>query len=195
MTNTNTEKKTLTERVQEELIKRLTDAEWHKITINMKKSGHDLTISPCAQTADINKLEDVEYFLVESPELPWLGGDTIEVISEQIANYDKHLAEKVDKGKKLRDFYQKNLSGHTAKELRHGNDYFGKIFEIWQQNRKDNEISLDDLINSYDMSTIAENNDTVDYIKTAIAVSMAFSTYSDWHKDVYGHRPRIEGVF
>lgn len=60
MTNTNTEKKTLTERVQEELIKRLTDAEWHKITINMKKSGHDLTISPCAQTTDINKLEDIE---------------------------------------------------------------------------------------------------------------------------------------
>lgn len=87
------QKKTLTERVQEELIKRLTDAEWHKITINMKKSGHDLTISPCAQTTDINKLEDVEYFLVESPELPWLGGNTIEVISEQIANYDKHLAE------------------------------------------------------------------------------------------------------
>lgn len=132
---------------------------------------------------------------MNAEELPWLGGNTIEVISEQIANYDKHLAEKIDEGKELRDFYQKNLSGHTAKELRHGNDYFGKIFEIWQQNRKDTEISLDDLINSYDMSTIAENNDTVDYIKTAIAVSMAFSTYSDWHKDVYGHRPRIEGDF
>lgn len=192
MTNTNTEKKTLTERIQEELIKRLTDTEWHKITINMKKSGHDLTISPCAQTTDINKLEDVEYFLVESPELPWLGGNTIEVISEQIANYDKHLAEKVDEGKELRDFYQKNLSGHTAKELRHGNDYFGIIYDLWRQ---DTSMPLDEFIKGYDVATIAKNEDTVDYIKTVLAVSMAYSTYSDWHKDVYGHRPRIEDDF
>lgn len=195
MTNTNTEKKTLTERVQEELIKRLTDAEWHKITINMKKSSHDLTISPCAQTTDINKLEDVEYFLVESPELPWLGGNTIEIISEQIANYDKYLAENDDEKKQLRDFYKKHLSGHTEKELRDGNSYFGKIYDIWRQNSKNSDISLDDLIATYDMSTLTENNDTVDYIKTAIGVSTAFSTYSDWYKDVYGRRPRIEGDF
>lgn len=192
---TNKVKNPLIKRVQDELIKRLTDADWHEITINMKKSGDNVSISPCGQTSNINKLEDVEYFLVTSPTLPWLGGDTIETISEQIVNYDKYIAEHIDDRKQLHDFYENHLSGHTDKELRDGNTYFDKIFNIWQQNRDDNNISLDELINNYDLSSIAENNDTADYVRTAIKVSMDYSAYSDWHKDVYGRRPQIKGNF
>ena len=161
----------------------------------MKKSGDNVSISPCSQKSNINKLEDVEYFLVASPTLPWLGGDTIETISEQIVNYDKYIAKHIDERKKLHDFYENHLSGHTDKELRDGNAYFDKIFNIWQQNSDGNNISLDELINSYDLSSIAKNNDTADYVRIAIKASMAYDAYSDWYKDVYGRRPRIEGNF
>ena len=195
MTNieTKTVRKPLVERVQDELIKRFINADWHEITLDMKKTGHKVTITPCTQGPDITKLEDVEYFLVNSPELPWLGGDTIESISEQIANYDKYIEENKNSKSDIRKFYDANLAGHTAKELHDGNEYFEILYDIWH--KTDMSIGLYEMINAYDLSSIAKNNDSVDYIKAVLKLSNDYGFYSDWYKDLHGHRPHIEGDF
>lgn len=110
-------------------------------------SGYRVAVTPC----DISSYEELKahqervktdpfpyfgYFLVDSYELPWLGGSDLNKVCAELAKYDELIAENESDKDELFEFKQKVLAQET----------------------------LDDF-------------------------QEMFSTYSDWHKDVYGYRP------
>jgi len=98
-----------------------------------------VTIRPCHSGCGAPaRFEDVEYFLVFSPSLPWLGGSTIEDVAKQLNNYGKSLAEAGADKKKLAEIRTTLESGTLGPDE-------------WED---------------------------------------LFSFYSDFYKDVFGHRPR-----
>ena len=121
---------TMQDRIVAELTKRIIDNNFKDITIHMKKSGHDIVISPCIFTDEL-KMENVEWFLVYAG-INTAGNDKIEKIAEFIMNYDKLIEEDKEDKIRLHAYYDKY-----------------------------------------------HNTDKMDW-----------DFYSNWYKDLYGHRPR-----
>ena len=126
------------ERTAQELRRRIIAAQFQEISVTMACNGDEVTIKRCGGVVEPKSFDQVEYYLVFAPSLPWLGGDTLEKIAEQLNGYKKMLEEAEDDKKKLLGI---------KKRLEQG----GIDRDEW-----------DDL----------------------------YSYYSDYHKDVYGYRPR-----
>lgn len=80
----------------------------------------------------------MEYYLVYSPSLPWLGGDTLEAVAGQLNSYSKRLKEAEAERERLAEIRNKLETEPMG-------------CDEWEE---------------------------------------LFSFYSDFYKDVYGHRPR-----
>ena len=111
-------------------------------------SGYSVSVTPCdiesyQQLVEHQKRVKSDpfpyfgYFLVESFELPWLGGSDLDKVCADLAKYDELIAENNGSAKKLDAFKARMLAQTT--------------FEAFQE---------------------------------------MFDTYSDWHKDLFGYRPR-----
>lgn len=50
-------------------------------------------------------------------------------------------------------------------------------------------VSLLDFMDGFCFADIAKDNDSPEHVKELIQLSMNLDTYSDWYKDLYGHRP------
>lgn len=127
----------MVERVVAELSARLQAAGFHDIEITMKCNGDKLTIKPCGYGA-IHSVGQIEYFLVESASLPYLGGDTLEIVARHIVEYPELLKQQ------------------EAYKLR--------LMEIADQLNCPVNMSADEW-------------------------QARFDSFSDFYKDVYGHRP------
>lgn len=96
-------------KIYNELERRLQENNYKEISITMKCNGDTVTITPCARMGDVTSLSDAEYFLVISPSIPWLGGDTLEDVAKQIANYENTIADNNDEKEKCRKFFKENI--------------------------------------------------------------------------------------
>ena len=179
----------LQNKIKSELLNRFDAASWKGITIHMKKSGHDLILTPCSQISPVNE-QNVEYIMIDGAPIMLYGCDTIDELAETIANYDSILDEKLEQPRKLREFAQKSLKGHTLKELEDGNAFVSDMWKQW--NTK--ESSWEDFSKNFDYSIFVDANHDVKTIKDNIALSHAWNTYSDWYKELYGHRPSADIV-
>lgn len=121
------------------LQKRILAANFEPITVNMKCNGDAITITPCSSVSVITGFEQIEYYLVGSPSLPWLGGDNLETVAKQLNNYENMLAEKKTDEVKLADLREQLTNGSITSQ------------DEWDAR---------------------------------------YEWYSDYHKDVYGFRPR-----
>lgn len=127
------------ERTAKELRKRIEAAGLQDISVTMACNGDVVTIRPCHAGYGVPaRFEEIEYFLVYSPSIPWLGGNTIEAVAKQLNNYGKELKELEADKKKLDEIRNTLKSG-------------GLGCDEWED---------------------------------------LFSFYSDFYKDVFGHRPR-----
>lgn len=124
---------TLKERVVDELVKRIMDNNFERISISMKCNGDVIYITPCSMVPEITSFDDIEYFLIDCS-LPWAGNDKIEKVADFIIDYQNRVDENEQEKIRLKEYYKK-------------------------------------------------------YHNTS---KMDWSWYSDWHKDVYGYRPRHE---
>ena len=86
----------------------LTESGWTDIFFPMS-NGDMLTISPCGYAKNLNE-DNVEYYLVFSPSTPNMGGDTLDIIAEQIANYEQHLQERAAEKAELRAFFDRRIA-------------------------------------------------------------------------------------
>jgi len=125
------------------LLEKIKAADWGEITIQMKKSGHELYIKPMSQMCHkIEDLSDIEYYLVDGSPILHMGSDSLDRLVNDLINYDQLLIELDDSKTKLKNFFDEYV-----------------VTEAKDPNYKTYE---------------SEN----------------FGTYSDWHKDVFGYRPR-----
>lgn len=120
------------------LRKRFVNSNMLPITLNMKCNGDVVTVTPCSAVDPITTFDAVEYYLVDSPSLPWLGGDKLETVAKQLAEYELLLEQNAK---------DKDRLGGMAHWL---------------------------------MSDQAKSKDEWEDV---------YQTYSDFYKDVYGHRP------
>ena len=86
----------------------LTEADWSDIFFPME-NGDSLTITPCGYAPELNE-QNTEYYLVFSDKTPNMGGDTLKIIAEQIANYETHLQEQAAEKAKLRAYFDRNIA-------------------------------------------------------------------------------------
>ena len=122
----------MTNRIYEELKKRIEASGFEPITIEMKCNGDKITITPCwSGMGAPRSWSEIEYFLVDSTVLNLYGSESLERIVPQIANYEELLKENDDEIEKLKAYIRK----------------YGK-------------------------------NSDWDWV-------------SDWHKDLFGHRPHV----
>lgn len=77
--------------IQRELAKRIEEAGFKEVTITMKINGDEITITPCGY--NIEKWDDIDYFLLDSQKLNLCGDGKLEKVAATIADYDKLLEE------------------------------------------------------------------------------------------------------
>ena len=86
----------------------LTANNWSDTDITMP-NGDIVTISPCGYARQLNE-QNTEYYLVLSPSTSNLGGDTLAIIADQLAGYEKHLQEQAAEKVELRAFFDRNIA-------------------------------------------------------------------------------------
>lgn len=127
------------EKTARELRRRIEAAGFREITLTMACNGDKVTVSPCySGYGTPASFDQVEYYLVYSPSLPWLGGDTLEAVAGQLNSYSKRLKEAEAERERLAEIRNKLETEPMG-------------CDEWEE---------------------------------------LFSFYSDFYKDVYGHRPR-----
>lgn len=84
-------------RIYNELKKRIEDAGFNEITIEMKVNGDKIIITPCKGYQEGPKnWDNIEYFLLDSQFINLLGEDTLMKVAETIAHYEDYLKESND---------------------------------------------------------------------------------------------------
>lgn len=118
------------ERTVQKLRKRIVAAQFQEITVRMACNGDEVTIKPCS-VVEPKSFDQVEYYLVFSPSLPWLGGDTLEKIAEQLNGYKKMLEGVEDDKKKLSDIKKQLEQGGI------GRDEWDDLYSFYSDYYKD----------------------------------------------------------
>lgn len=95
---------------------------------------------------------------------------------------------------KLQKFYETHIKGHTSEELKLGNDICMKAYEWHKEVPKDMQTGyvFDDSLTDYYLGRYHSeiNPCPIEVLRKAYNLANDFSFYSDYHKDVYGYRPR-----
>ena len=96
---------TKVEMIQEELKRRIENAGFEAITIEMKVNGDLITITPCGY----GKLNwnNIEYFMMDSTKVNMYGWDKLEKVAETIANYEELLKENDEEIESLKEHIRK----------------------------------------------------------------------------------------
>lgn len=94
-------------------------------------------------------------------------------------------------------FYNEHIKGHSKEELQLGNKIAYAAREVYRNLPKEETENIyyifdDSLLGVY-AATYWEShrNYFIQDLLNALKFSLAFESYSDWHKDVYGFRPRL----
>ena len=77
------------------------------ITVTMKCNGDLVYITPCFWDLDETNLNRADFFLVDSPTLPWLGAEKITKVAEELANYEALIKERDEDIIELAKHYKK----------------------------------------------------------------------------------------
>lgn len=103
--------------------------------------GYEVTVTPC----DISSYQELKahqervktdphpyfgYFLVDSYELPWLGGSDLDRVCKDLARYDELIAENESSKEKLLKLRDKMLDAETL-------DEFQEMFDSYSDWHKD----------------------------------------------------------
>lgn len=175
-----------TEYTKQELIKRFTENNWEALDLEMK-TGDFVRVTPCFYGDDIpTKPEDCEWFLMDCATINLCGSDKIEDVANQLNSFADDLVKDAKEKDQLADFYDKHLAWATADDRQKAYDAHGKFYDYfigsgltWDETE---EKHLPDVAKDLGM--------TLEDAKKYLGLSMDFSWYSDWHKDLYGYRPR-----
>lgn len=109
------------ENAKAKLLKMLDDADWEKVTIK-HECGDEIIITPCGN-GKLNA-KNVEYFLCDSPELPWLGTDKIDNLVNELLGYEDLKKEHDEEKKKLAEYKTKMLNAKTADDFESMYDWY-----------------------------------------------------------------------
>ena len=169
-----------------ELIKRFTANGWTELTLQMK-SGDTVIITPCYYGDDTPKSDkECEWFLMDSSTIYLIGGETLDIIAEQLNNFENLKDEREKEKVSLANFYNEKIGSKSEADRLLATNLSHYIFDTWT----DQSCSYDEHVDNITAEACRFFNIDTKKFHELLDIEEARSIYSDWHKDVYGRRPR-----
>lgn len=166
------------------LINRFNENGWKELELTLK-TGDRVWITPCPINygEPVTSVDDIEYFLLASDSINLCGSENLDKIAETLNNFSQLKAEDENSRIELQKFYEDNIMGHSDEEWKLGHELYKLMYEdpkyTWQTPIAEIAKDLADKLNG-DAKTF----------ESALRLVENGGTYSDWYKDIYGHRPR-----
>lgn len=174
-----------------EILKKRSDNGRKEFTVEMHCNGEKVTISPCKYD---DGDADPEYFLVYCS-LPWSGFDTWEKLAQFLMDYEKHVNEAKDEKSEITNYFLKYFSGCDEDKLRVGSNVAYMAYDYYHELPKEAKTGVSYIFDEKLVPLYIEKYReahpmySTEYLTEALELSERWSSYSDWHKDVFGFRP------
>ncbi len=172
------------EATRKALINRFEENNWKELEITLK-TGDRVWITPCPTMygENVNSVDDIEYFLLASDSINLCGSSNIDDVAETLNNFSQLKEEDENSRIELQRFYEENIAGHSDEEWKLGHE----LHKMMYANPKYNwetpfSVVAADLANQL--------GGDANQFEAALRLVENGGTYSDWHKDIYGYRPR-----
>ena len=170
------------EATRKALIDKFNENGWTELSLTLK-TGDRIWITPCAYGQEIHSPEDVEYFLLDSDSIYLCGSDSLDKIAETLNTFSDLKKQDESDKLELQKYYDENIAGHSDEEWKLGHE----LIRLMYENRK---YTWETPLREVAEALAEELSGDVDKFESAMRLVECGSTYSDWYKDVYGHRPR-----
>lgn len=170
------------EKTRNALINRFENNGWKELELTLK-TGDRVWITPCYYGEGTPSLDDIEYFLMNSDSVYLCGADNIDKIADTLNHFSDIKNEDESEKAELEKYFKENIEGHSEEEWRLG---YALNKETWNNPKYSWETPLHDI--AVDLSD--KYGISVDKVESALILIENASIYSDWYKDVWGHRPR-----
>lgn len=169
-----------------ELVKRFQNNGWDRLDLEMK-TGDWVTITPCFY-GDTNptRPEDVEYFLLDSSAMNLCGSEKLEHIADTLNRFESLLSDDAKEKDQLVNFYNEHIAWATKEDWEKSHQVFEGVYESFRQSGSNWEKNAEECLPSVALNLGMELADAKKYL----GLSEDSQFYSDWHKDLYGYRPR-----
>lgn len=134
--------------------------------------------------ADEPSLDKVEFYNIEGP-VPWMGSSTLDGACNEVASISESVKSHKESKKELAEFYKNNIEGATEEDKIFSRKVISKVMEDWK-----GDSSLDEFYEAHRSEYAQHFGISEKELDDAYQLQEALGTYSDWHKDLYGFRPR-----
>ena len=170
------------EKTREALIKKFEESKWEEITLTIKATGDKVRITPCGYVSEIHSLKEVEYFLMDCATVNLCGSPSIDKIAKTLNEFAKLKEESESDSMRLEKFFKENIKGHTEEEYKIGS----KIYDMVHEEHVSFQTPYEEIAERFHKRLGITKEKAMACFK--LVEDCGF--YSDWHKDVWGHRPR-----
>ena len=171
---------------REMLINEFVKTNWDDTAITVD-TGDVVVVTPCAYE-DISSVEDCEYFLMNSDVVYLCGYEDIDDVVNTLNGFAEIKEKSYTEEEKLRDYYNKHLRDATEADWELSHRVSDVIYDMWVKTPE--RHAWFDFADAH-MSEVADSlGIAVESAQKAFNLSCDADWYSDWHKDVYGYRPR-----
>ena len=155
---------------------------WEAATL--ETSQGDFVIEPFGISDGTMTEKNIEHYFVYGS-VPWLEADTLDEVVSNLYDVEAKAAEYEEEKAKLREFFEQHIKPVSEEE--------------WKVSRAITDINFKDMKPGERYSdTVQRNKSKIsrdfnldsDAYDALVEAQDNFNLYSDWHKDIYGFRPR-----
>lgn len=164
------------------LIKRFEENGWKELELTLK-TGDRVWITPCYYGDGTPSVNDIEYYLMDSDSVYLCGSESVDKVAETLNNFSQLKDEDEQSKTELQKYFEDNIEGHSDEEWKLGSE-LNKL--MWNNPN----YSWQTPIREVAEGLAKELNGDADKFESALRLIECAETYSDWYKDVWGHRPR-----
>lgn len=170
------------EATRKALIKRFEENGWKELMLTLK-TGDRVWITPCYYGKGIPSAENIEYFLMESDSVYLCGSERLDKVAETLNNFSQIKDEDEQSKLELQQYFRDNIEGHSESEWELGANLNRAMW-------KNPEYNWQTPLHTVALGLADQFGVTTDEAENALRLIECAETYSDWYKDVWGHRPR-----
>lgn len=174
------------ERTAAELKRRIEMNKFQPITLNLK-TGDTVRIIPCYGRFP-SKIEDCEFFQIESVCTSIQGSNVLEEVAYTLNNFAA-IKEKEKLAKQnLHEAYQRHIEGYTGAERHEAMQIYRRIHELWCQftDSGHENLDIDQYIEKHTKWISKTLGITKNKLKCTVRLAHHIDMYQDNYKMLYG---------
>ena len=141
-----------------------------------------------------SKASDVEYFSIDCNRTNLYGSENLLEIAKTFNDLPEIVAQEDKSKDDFHKFYEDKIAGYSDREWTLSNRVAHMAYEGWTDSRsEDSKMSYPDYLNKHMPDIAVRLQLPLEVANDAMMLSENASMYSDWSKDLYGHRFRDRG--